>query len=71
MSRFSHKTLFLVGGILVLIGFIVPLLMVLGIIKMMLWLEMLIAIIQVFGIVCGIIGSVIYVKEKRSDKDRY
>lgn len=71
MSRFSPKSLFIVGGILVLIGFIVPLLMVLEIIPMMLWLEMIIVIIQMFGIVCGIIGSVLYVKEKRSDKNRY
>lgn len=69
MSRFSPKTLFLVGAILVLIGFVVPFLMVLGMIEMWLWLEMVIAILQIFGFVCGTVASVFYVKEKRSDRD--
>lgn len=59
------RTLFIIGGALVLTGFIVPLLMVMKIIPMWLWLEMAIAVMQMIGLVFGILGSVLYVKEKR------
>jgi len=63
--------LFIIGGILVLIGFVVPFLMVLDIVPMVLWLEMIIAVFQMLGLIMGIMGSVLYVKEKRDKNDKY
>lgn len=48
-----------------IIGFIVPFLMILDIVPKWLWLELLIGAFQMIGLVAGIMGSVIYVKENR------
>ena len=71
MSRFEPKHFFIIGGILVGIGFLVPFLMVLKIVPMWLWLEMVVAIIQMIGLVFGVIGSALYVKVKRDGKSKY
>ncbi|MCK5129266.1 MAG: hypothetical protein KAQ68_05415 [Clostridiales bacterium] len=71
MRQFAPKNLFIIGGILVGLGFIVPFLMVMKVVPMWLWLEMIVALLQIFGLVLGIVGSVMYVKEKRDGKDKY
>ncbi len=59
------KFLFIAGGVCVGIGFLVPLLMVGGFIPMWLWLELIVGVLQMIGLMFGIIGSVLYVKERR------
>lgn len=61
----NYKTLFKIGAALVIIGFVVPLLMVMEIIPGILWLQLLIGAFQMIGLLAGILGSVLYVKEKR------
>ena len=54
-----------------IIGFVVPLLMVAGYVPKILILELIIGVLQMLGLLLGLIGSVIYVKEKRDKRDKY
>ena len=62
VTKLNPKFFFTVGGILVIIGFIVPLLMMAGYIPKWLWLELLTGGLQMVGLILGIIGSVFYFK---------
>ena len=63
--------LIIIGGVMVIIGFVVPLLMVAGYVPKILILELIIGVLQMLGLLLGLIGSVIYVKEKRDKRDKY
>ena len=65
MRRFAPKTLFLTAATLLLIGVIVPFLMVMDIAPKLLWLELFIGVIQFIGLTIGIMGTILYVKEKK------
>ncbi|MEX1376308.1 MAG: hypothetical protein AB1Z23_02430 [Eubacteriales bacterium] len=67
----KSSQLLLIGGILVVIGFVVPFMMVADVIPKALWLEMIIAIVQVVGLGMGIMGSVIMTKNRRDKNKKY
>lgn len=68
----TSKRLFIIGAVLVVLGFLIPLLMIIDFIpKDMLLLQMAVALMQIFGMMAGIIGSALHVKVKRDEKDRY
>ena len=61
----NYKTFFIVGAVMVIIGFIVPVLMVMDIMPKILWLQLLIGAFQMVGLILGLIGSFMYFKENR------
>ena len=69
MRKNRPNILFIIGGLFVVLGFILPFLMVLIVIPKLLWLELVVAIMQSLGVVLGLVGSVMYVVDKR-DKDK-
>lgn len=65
--RLKSFSLFITAGILLLIGFILPLLMVSGIIANLLVLSFIAYISSTVGLITGVMASVFYVIEKRKN----
>lgn len=60
MERLNSTVLYIVGGLLVLTGVVVPFLMVMQIIRMKLWLQMIMIMFQIIGVMCGLIATAVY-----------
>jgi len=72
LSKWNPLYILIIGGILVFIGWLLPFLWALKIIdtqKVGLWGWIFVGVFQIIGLVLGIIGSSLYVSNKRR-KDR-
>lgn len=70
MERLNSTVLYIVGGLLVLTGVVVPFLMVMQIIRMKLWLQMIMIMFQIIGVMCGLIATAVYKNEREIIKKR-
>jgi cytosine/uracil/thiamine/allantoin permease len=65
MITIEPKWLFLIGGVLVLVGWLIPLLMIMKYIESTFFLNFLSYIASFLGLVCGIIAAATYVMRNR------
>jgi hypothetical protein len=63
--RYSSGNLILIGFVLVLIGFILPVLMVMRIIQPTIFLSFVSYIASALGLFLGLIGAILYVRVHR------
>ncbi|HEY9086604.1 MAG TPA: hypothetical protein VIO36_00445 [Anaerolineaceae bacterium] len=65
MITIEPKWLFLIGGVLVLVGWLLPLGMIMGYIESTFFLNFFSYTASFLGLVCGIIGAATYVMRNR------
>lgn len=66
----SHRKLFIIGFVLVLIGAVLPFVMVIQIVESTLLLNFVAAISSIFGLLFGVIGAATYIAWKRQSDDQ-
>ena len=65
MFRFSSKSMIIVGGVLLVVSVIIPLLRLAGTLPAWLWIDFLTYAILVSGLFLGMMGIFTYAKESR------
>jgi len=70
MIRIGSRTIIFIGFILVLLGFLLPLLMVLKVLASTYFLNFFSYTISVLGIFLGLIGSAQFIAEIRRPRDK-
>jgi hypothetical protein len=65
MLNFQPRTIIIIGFILVLAGFVLPLLMVIRVLESTFFLNFLAFAASVAGLFLGIIGAAGYIRERR------
>ena len=70
MSVLSPVRMIVLGGVLVVVGFLLPLLMLLHVIPSTFLLNFIAYAASFFGLTVGVIGSAMSARIKRQQKDR-
>jgi glucan phosphoethanolaminetransferase (alkaline phosphatase superfamily) len=71
MFDMSPKAIIVLGFLLVLLGFVLPFLMMIGEITTTFFLALISYLASFIGMVLGIIGIAFYVREKDRDEEDY